>query len=71
MPKMMRVTGTVSATEAEEKKLRAAGFAPVLRWIRPFGRSEKVFKTHEALAVVRREKRSDQPRPRHAKSPVV
>jgi len=58
MPKkMMQVTGTVSATEADEKRLRAAGFAPVLRWIRPFGRSEKTFKTREALAVVDLEER--------------
>lgn len=56
MAKMMQVTGTVSATEADEKKLRAAGFAPVLRWVRPFRRSEKALKTREALAVIEREK---------------
>ena len=54
MPKMMQIT-YVPVTAAEEKRLAAAGFAPVVRWVRPRGRSEKAFKTREALALIERE----------------
>lgn len=37
--------------DATVKRLQDAGFAPVLRWVRPF-KSERAYKTKEALATI-------------------
>lgn len=42
--------------DATVEKLKEAGFAPVLRWVRAF-KSEKTYKTHEALVYVARPKK--------------
>jgi hypothetical protein len=43
-----------TVTQAEEKRLRKAGFAPVLRWVR-FGpnTTDRALKTDEALRIAR------------------
>lgn len=54
-------------TQADEKALRAAGYIPVLRWVRILGSggvSEKVVKTSEALRVISRRKPTKKPRRR-------
>lgn len=56
MTKMMKVTGIVGGiTAKEEERLAAAGFAPVVRWVRVRGRSEKALRTREALTLIDRE----------------
>ena len=61
MPRSKRMSGTFSATVADEKRLRAAHFAPVLRWVRfgPHPR-EIAVTTHEAFAIIERESRKAQ-----------
>jgi hypothetical protein len=58
MPRSKPMSGTFNATVADEKRLRAAHFAPVLRWVR-FGPRprEKAVTTAEAYAIIDREMR--------------
>ena len=64
MPRSKAMSGTFpTVTEADEKKLRAAHFAPVLRWVRFGPRSSgKAIKTAEAFAIIEREKRKKESR---------
>ena len=57
------MSGTFETTVAEEKQLRAAHFAPVLRWVRfgPRPRTIAVTK-REAFAIIEREGRKAQRR---------
>lgn len=48
---VMAKMNAFTVDDATVAKLEAAGFAPVLRWVRPF-KSEKVYKTQEALAYM-------------------
>lgn len=41
-------------TPAEEKRLRAAGYAPVVRWVHVPSRSDEALKTIDALTRVER-----------------
>ncbi len=59
MAKSKAMSGSFpSVTEADEKRLAASHFVPVLRWIR-FGPRprEKAVTTREAFAIVERENR--------------
>jgi hypothetical protein len=47
-------TLTYSISADEEKRLRDAGFAPVVRWVDVKGRSDTAMKTVEALTLLYR-----------------
>ena len=54
--RMIQVPGP---SEADEKRLRAAGYAPVVRWVHVVSRATEELKTVEALTLLDRIGKSD------------
>lgn len=54
LPRMLPITAPVLATPADEKRLRVAGFVPVVRWVDVANRSDVPLKTIEALTLLDR-----------------